>query len=286
MKSPDNLKIIPRDITINLSDALKEKPYWLDNDPVKTHFFNALQSAFPEGERLFIDSARDVRDKYNDRLSETLKQQIKLFIKQEAFHGAHHEEWNRALSEGGYKKVATYSEWFRKRRLILKKRMPPLYRLAMTAAGEHFTAITARLNIHGDPEFMDSVDRPFRDLILYHAIEEIEHKAVCFDLYQQAGGGYLTRIMGAISFTFGMIFHVRRIHVYLLKKDGLWNRETKKKARQEVWGKEGLVRKLLPDIFDYLRPNFHPWEIDDRTWLLKDFNEDLKEYGIDPPEYL
>ena len=85
MKSPENLKIIPRKLTIDLTEALKDKPYWLDNDPVKTHFFNALQSAFPEGERMFIDSARDVRDRYGDKLSEELKEQIKLFIKQEEY---------------------------------------------------------------------------------------------------------------------------------------------------------------------------------------------------------
>lgn len=285
MKSPENLKIIPRKLTIDLTEALKDKPYWLDNDPVKTHFFNALQSAFPEGERMFIDSARDVRDRYGDQLTEGLKEQIKLFIKQEAFHGVHHEEWNRALTERGYDKIATYSQWFREQRLFMKSRVPPLYRLAMTAAGEHFTAITARLNIHSDPDFMETVDRPFRDLLLYHAIEEIEHKAVCFDLYQQAGGGYLTRVLAAASFTFGMIKHVRGIHIYLLKKDGLWNRETKKQARKEVWGKGGLVRKLLPDIIDYLRPGFHPWETDDRKWLLSDYSETLEEYGIEAPEY-
>ena len=29
----------------------------------------------------------------------------------------------------------------------------------------------------------------------------------------------------------------------------------------------GLVRNVLPGWFDYLRPNFHPWDRDDRDVL-------------------
>ncbi|OUR97543.1 hypothetical protein A9Q81_12750 [Gammaproteobacteria bacterium 42_54_T18] len=283
--TPKDLKIIPREIKIDLEKGLKDNLYWMDGDPVKTHFMNALQSSFPEGERMFIDSARDVRDQCSESIPEELNQQIKLFIRQEAIHGAHHEDWNNALIGLGYTRLAKYSAQLKSERLKMKSSAPAIFRLAVTAAGEHFTAITARLHIHGDPEFLNSLDRPVRDLILYHALEEIEHKAVCFDLFEHAGGNYLTRMLGAVSFSLGMMLHVRRIHVYLLKKDGLWNKENKKKARQYIWGREGLFFKLLPDILDYFKPSFHPWDKDDRKWLAGDFNNDLEEYGIQAPVF-
>ena len=36
--------------------------YWLDNDPFKTRFFDAMSLLFPEGEKFFIACVRDYRD--------------------------------------------------------------------------------------------------------------------------------------------------------------------------------------------------------------------------------
>ena len=40
--------------------------YWLDNDPFKTRFFDALSTLFPVGEKFFITCVRDFKDRIND----------------------------------------------------------------------------------------------------------------------------------------------------------------------------------------------------------------------------
>ena len=54
----------------------------------------------------------------------------------------------------------------------------------MTAALEHFTATLAEM-ILSDPEARDMFgDETVKNLFLWHALEEAEHKAVAFDVYK------------------------------------------------------------------------------------------------------
>ena len=58
--------VCPRyfDSILGLSEQLSKD--WLDNDPFKTAFFNALSMTFPDGERFFIDSVRHYKDEVKD----------------------------------------------------------------------------------------------------------------------------------------------------------------------------------------------------------------------------
>jgi len=280
MATPKNLELIPRELKMNFTEILQQNRYYVDNDPVKSHLWSALQCLFPEGERFFIDSARDVREKMKGELPADLEKQIKTFIHQEAHHGALHEEMNKALVALRYSRIAEYSEWLKEIRTESRKRVPALTRLAITAAGEHFTAVIARLHLHDDPQFFNSLDPNAQPLFLYHAMEEIEHKAVCYDLYQAAGGGYLRRVLSLYGFLFGLTIQLRKMHIYMLKKDGLWNKKTKRQAWQEVWGRNGIVRKLMPSILDYMRPDFHPWNHDDRVWFENKFDKQLESFNL------
>ncbi|MCG8672792.1 MAG: metal-dependent hydrolase [Pseudomonadales bacterium] len=280
-KTPDDLTITARSVEFDYLSSMKKNKYWHSNDPVITHFFNALQATFPEGERFFIESARDTRDELpKTQLSDTLKEQIKLFIKQEAFHGREHDAWCEALEELGYKKMPAYEKELKDMRLWSRKHIAPLTRLSMTAASEHFTASIASIFLYQRPDLLENAAEPFRSLLLYHALEEVEHKAVCYDLYQEAGGGYWLRQLGMLSALLDVMRQVSKRHIYMLKEDGLWNRKNKRKARKLIWGPQGLAWALLPKLMRYLRPDFHPWETDERKALLARFGHYLDEAGI------
>lgn len=281
LKTPKDLKITARDVHFDYLKSLKKNPYWHSNDPVVTHFFNALQATFPEGERFFIESARDTRDQMPaDQLPEKLKQEIKLFIKQEALHGREHDQWCEALVELGYKKMPAYEKELADLRKWSRKNIPALTRLSMTAASEHFTASIASIFLYQRPDLLENAAEPFRSLLLYHALEEVEHKAVCYDLYHQAGGTYWQRQLGLVLALIDIMRQVRKRHIYLLKEDGLWNRKNRRKARNLVWGPRGLVWALLPKTLNYLRPDFHPWETDERAALRSRFGHFMDKAGI------
>lgn len=36
-----------------------------------------------------------------------------------------------------------------------------------------------------------------------------------------------------------------------------------------LWGKPGVLRKMIPEWFDYFRPGFHPWDHDNRAQLAR-----------------
>ena len=135
MSRPNDLEITTRHPDFPLYAALEKQRYWLNGDPVLSHLFNALQATFPEGERFFIDSARDVRDQLPaDSLPAALAKDIKAFIHQEAWHGKAHDEWVQALVALGFKLTEAA-------KLIASADAPPdassedLIRLALKIAG-------------------------------------------------------------------------------------------------------------------------------------------------------
>ncbi|RLP55307.1 MAG: metal-dependent hydrolase [Ketobacter sp.] len=275
--TPAALKIIARNVRFDYQKAMKTNRYWHNQNPVSTHFFNALQALFPEGERFFMDSARDVRDQVGkENLPVNLVVQIQQFIRQEAMHGREHDGWSKALIELGYEKMERFDEKLRRDNRWARKKISPLARLAMTAASEHFTASLAHLFIYHRPDLIENADSPFRELLIYHALEEVEHKAVCFDLYNAAGGGYFMRVATMLLVTADLLVRLNHRQSYLLEKDGLLNPETKKEMRNLLWGKQGIMRALMPFLLQYFRPGFHPWETDERRDLLERFRVEME----------
>src|SRR5690554_7843610 len=69
----------------------------------------------------------------------------------------------------------------------MRKNMSAKHRLAITCALEHFTAILAH-QVLTNPELIKGMHPGFKEMWRWHAVEETEHKAVAFDVYQQASG--------------------------------------------------------------------------------------------------
>jgi predicted metal-dependent hydrolase len=243
---------------------MRQNRYWLGNDPVLTHFVNALQSTFPEGERFFIDSARDMAAEIGEeQLPPQLAADLKAFIRQEGWHGKQHEGWCEALVELGYLRMEEYGEALKRQRVWARKHLSPILRLAMTAAAEHMTASMVQLFLRTD--MLDKADRLIAGLLAWHAMEETEHKSVCFDLYQVAGGGYIRRSLILLVEWFDLIIHTHNRHRYLLKADNLWNWHTRWRILRDIYGPRGIIGKMTWLMWRYLRPGFHPWDIDDRA---------------------
>lgn len=265
-KRPDDLHIIPRQPEVDLKPLMHRQRYWLAGDPVLTHFINALQATFPEGERFFIDSARDVSSKLAPgHIPVDLKQDLKAFIAQEARHGKQHESWCAALVDIGYPKMTEFEAQMKREREWSRLHINPLNRLAMTAAMEHMTASMARLLLDRRPDLLENAERPVRDILAWHALEECEHKAVCFDLYHCAGGGYIRRCLALFTSFLDLFFHVYPRQRYLLKTDGLWTWETRWRLLRDVWGPRGVMGSMYGLIWRYLKPSFHPWDTDERA---------------------
>jgi len=281
---PINLTLIVRKVDYDYYSPIKENKYWFENDPVKTHFFNAFQATFPEGEKLFIQAALDGASILfkKGKMDDQFRLDLRNFIKQEALHSQQHIKWTNALIKLGYKKLKFYNGQLRQFRIFAQKHIPTILRLSITAAAEHYTASLAYLFTHIMPKNLIHFPPEFKGLLLYHAMEEIEHKSVCYDLYQNVSGSYILRMFGFLFVTIDLIYNVYIRIRYLLKIDDNFGLKTHLKLFILIFGKEGIVRGLLFRLKKFLKPSFHPWKTDERELINNAFRHYQFEMNIAP----
>ena len=244
--------------------------HFFANSPVMSHLLTALSSTFPIGEQFFVHSVRNVRDKITD---EKLQAQIAAFIGQEAMHSKAHTEFNDAWRRDDYN-LDSFQAWLARRDALIKSVHPKL-QLAVTAAFEHFTALLGDYILR-HPEVLSTLDDDAVKLWVWHAIEEIEHRAVAFDVYQNVYGDDKIRrlIMRSVTTGFASLTFYSASRLFL---------QDRKKSIPKLGGNlfglylvAKMFVQLLPKYLSYYKNNFHPSDID-YTQLLKYWKTRLAE---------
>lgn len=252
--TPEGLQIRPRHMDFAFPDPLPR--HWHSGDAFKSHLFDAMSALFPDGERFFIDSVRHFREQIEDPV---LKEQIRGFIGQEGHHSREHLEYSNRLRDLGYD-ISRIERRAQARIRFTQKQFSPQRQLAATAALEHITAIMAD-GLLKDPRHMAGAHPTMARLWRWHALEETEHKAVAFDVYNQVCGNrkLLRRAMRMGTWFF--LLDTTRGLAHMLKQDGLlWNWRVWRDGLQWMWGKQGVFRPLLRTYRDFFKPDFHPWQ--------------------------
>jgi predicted metal-dependent hydrolase len=234
--------------------------YWFYDDPFLTHFLSNLSSLFPQGEFFFVTSMRNVRDQITDP---AMQKEISAFIGQEAMHSKEHKVFNDYATAHGID-VDSFDHRVGKLLKFAHKVLTNKQQLAATCALEHFTATIAaqlmkRTDING------RMNNPtMRKLWLWHAIEESEHKSVCYDTYQRLyKNAYGTRAF-AMAVAMAVLTTVVADHqVRLMVKDKqLFNGKSWVLGLRTLFGRKGFMTEVIPELFDYFRPGFHPEDYD------------------------
>lgn len=230
-------------------------------------YMNTLSLFFPVGERFFIQAVRHYRDRITDP---ELQKALTAFIGQEAMHGREHEAYNEAF----FKQVpaARDMEAIVARLLsVLQKHAPKRMQLSTTIALEHFTAIMAD-GLLKDPRVLEGADPAYAALWNWHALEETEHKAVAYDVWEAVMGkgprAYAERTLGLLSATVIFWSLVTPFFLRSLQSEGrLSDLEGWRGWFGHNFGRIGFMRKLVRPWADYFRPGFHPWDHDNRHFL-------------------
>lgn len=234
--------------------------FWLDGDAFKTRFFDAMSTLFPVGERFFITCVRDYRDRITDA---AMLQDIKHFTRQEGQHSMLHTQFNNRLQAQGVRVDRILAGQELRLFGIMRKYCSPEFTLGMTAAAEHITAIMAECFVERGQIFAQA-DRRIRALYVWHAMEEMEHKAVAFDVMQQvARVSYLTRMRAMLLVSIMFPYHVFRIMRHMLQVDGFTRAQRLKIWARGLWWlykPGGLLAPVLGSFLAYARPGFHPWQ--------------------------
>ncbi|HKD21411.1 MAG TPA: metal-dependent hydrolase [Rhizomicrobium sp.] len=267
--TPESLAITVRDI--HFESAAPR--WWHGGDPVATAFFNALSASFPLGERYFIDSVK----RFRDVADAPLKAQIDGFVMQESIHTREHLAFNGLAEDCGYD--LRRIDAFLKRRLGWARSRGPREQLASTVALEHFTAILAHALL-SNPSDLEGAPEAVQRLWRWHAMEELEHKAVAFDTFFVATrsytgfGRWLLRsyvmFVTTILFLHEVVFGVGEF----LRQDGKADAATWLKFLRYVLVRPGILRRVFGRYLAFYRPGFHPWRVDDRA-LIREFELSL-----------
>ena len=261
-KKLNNSDIQPRKMDFSFDPAMPR--YWFDDDQFKTILLTALSCTFPEGERFFVRSVRHYQKQIQDPL---LREQVKGFIGQEAHHGNEHDAFNHFMESKGVP-TGKVDEFVNRGMRFMAKHLSPQRQLAKTCALEHFTAMLAELMLE-HPDFFKGMDERMLPLWLWHAVEESEHKAVAFDVYQDQVDSYWVRTsemaLTTVEFISFTIFHY-----YQLRKDMDDPTDWRSVRGGINWllGKPGWLRKLGKSYLAYYKRDFHPAKRDS-TFLRK-----------------
>ena len=230
--------------------------HYFANSPVMSHLLTALSSTFPIGEQFFVHSVRNVRDKVMDK---KLQAEIAAFIGQEAMHSKAHAEFNDAWRRDDYN-LDRFQAWLARKNSYVKS-LHPKIQLAITCAFEHFTALLGGYILR-HPEVLSTLDDDAIKLWVWHAIEEIEHRAVAFDVYQHIYGDDKIRRMMMRSVTTGFASLTFYSATKLFMQD---KKKSLPKLGGNLFGAYLLAKmfiQLTPEYLAYYKADFHPTEID------------------------
>ena len=246
--------ITPRRSPVELAGVPK---HWFGGNPVQTHIANGVNMLFPQGERFFVRSVKHYLDRID---SPELRAQIKGFFGQEGRHAAAHDDYNQVLRDQGYRIDGFLRFYDRVGQRVLERLTPPPLRLAATAAAEHFTAIMAEGALTRD--VLDDADPRMRALLQWHAAEEIEHKAVAFDVLQAIHPSYALRMAGLAYATITLVGFWILGTTTLLRQEPMTFREVRAELRR-LGGDDPIAQRVfVRGIREYARRDFHPSQHD------------------------
>ncbi|EKU39852.1 MULTISPECIES: metal-dependent hydrolase [Acinetobacter] len=261
--------------------------YWMNGSAGLTHFMTALSALFPAGEKFFIDSVRAVRYHPSIKDDEVLQKEISAFIGQEAMHTQEHVNFNASAQKFGHDVEALEKFTDTAIQTAIKtfvKIVKPfgmtkdMVDLTATTALEHFTAtIASQLLVNKHIQEL-MTDETMSTMWYWHAIEENEHKAVAFDVYEGVfGKGIKAYALRTSSLVFAMtlIFLIQSSFVLrLLKQDKKLNvGELSVIYKYAYSPSKGIITGMGKEMLAYFKPGFHPNDLDTvgllRTWKAK-----------------
>lgn len=255
--------------------------HWLSKSPFRTHLLNSFTLIFPDGEKYFIRSTLKF---LNQIKNQKLKKDAKTFMAQESQHSIQHEKFFENLREQGYDvdKLLFFTELIAYD--IIERVFSSKMNLSTTAGLEHYTAMLAEIGLEGD--ILKHAQKKMRDLFEWHAAEEIEHKAVAYDVLQSIDDSYTLRVFGLVVATLLLFGFSSLCTTSLLYRD-------RKLLDKKVWLdfieflfiKEKLFFKSTAIILRYLKPNYHPWQTNNYATAKKVFRRLLKE-GLMKPAHV
>jgi predicted metal-dependent hydrolase len=240
---------------------------WIPDEAFASHLLNVLHILLPEGERFFVKIFAEALPLIQD---EQLREDVIGFIGQEGMHATAHQGVQdyfaeQGLDTSGYVHEIEYI--FRgilgDRGLFgLRKEEWLVERLALVAAIEHITAFLGNWVLNSPGLDAAGGDPQMLDLLRWHGAEEVEHRAVAYDVYMHVDGRYGRRVRTYALAAGALIWLWGRGVVHLMAHDPTLTGRRRPRLRDlSIAARKGLApgyRDIAMCGIRYFRRSYHP----------------------------
>ena len=236
-------------------------PVWNAAKPEWSHIVNGASLTMPYLEPFLI---RTVGEAMKELDEGGLKEDARGFMAQEGQHYQNHRRYNEMLKANGYPDLALIEAEMEAdyKRLAGK---PLKWRLAYTAGFETMTMGLTEWLITNRKTLFAGSDPSVTSLILWHMVEETEHKTVAFDLYQALYKDNRARAWGVFTGSLHVMKFARKVYIQMLKTDGRWSSlRSRFRLMRVLWA---FMVNIVPMLLASLVPWYDPRKVKDPDWV-------------------
>jgi predicted metal-dependent hydrolase len=245
--------------------------HYVPGEPFSTHVLNVLHLLLPAGEEFFVDLFKKALPLIKD---DQLRLDVQGFIGQEAMHSQAHSGVLEYFAANGvdvtpftnqiawlFEQLMGDRPWWSLRR----RHSWLLERVSIVAAIEHYTAILGEWILDTPQHDAIGTHPVMLDMLRWHGAEEVEHKAVAFDVMKHLRAGFWRQVRTQLVVTpMMLLFWVRGVRFMYSVDAQLPTGATPRWREYFNAARRGLVPgplQFVRAVAAYYKPSFHPSQL-------------------------
>jgi hypothetical protein len=259
---PDRANWKIRRLTFDYAQADAGARRWHPAEPEFARLVEALSVSMPYLEPYLIQTMRDAKAKIDDPV---LLREVDLYIGQESAHFRQHQKLNDEIAKTtGHSRPL--EETFRADYKAFRETRSEAFHLAYAEGFEALTMAVAQTLVEDRVRLWAGANAAPVSMILWHMVEEIEHKTVTFDVFERLHGGYFIRVYGFFYATGHLLGRGFQGYRKMLREDGVLNSWESRWRRWRTVGRFlfGTARRAVR----VLNPWYDPRQTRDPQWAL------------------
>lgn len=251
-----------RRIAFDYPDGAAAPRSWHPNEPEFARLLEALSVSMPYLEPYLIQTMRDAKAKIDDPV---LLREVDLYIGQESAHFRQHQKMNDVIA-----KTTNHSRpleaVFQADYKAFRESRSVAFHLAYAEGFEALTMALAQTLVEDRVRLWNGAGAAQVSMVLWHMVEEIEHKTVTYDVFERLHGGYFMRAYGFFYASGHLLGRGFQGYTRMLREDGLLNDWTSRWRRWRTLGRFffGVGRRAIR----ILNPWYDPRQTRDPKWAL------------------
>lgn len=252
----------PRRIAFEFPEDLD--PMWIPDNPEFAAMVNGASLTMPYLEPFLIRTTREVIEQIDDPV---IREHGRAFNTQEQYHFRTHRRFNDLLKTRRYPELAEIEQAMQTSYARLSRRALRT-RMAYTAGFEAMTLGITRWLVEQRVALFAGADSRVASFVLWHMVEETEHKRVAHDVYQAAFGrgvrAYMARMIGVFHGSLDVMRFSMRGYKVMLKREGLWYQA---RSRLRLAARlASFIRHVAPYLLRAALPGHDPRRETDPQW--------------------